>query len=270
SFEVVNRTLDFTAGGLSNTAGNVILTGDNINIGQAVTANGGTGKVVIRQATAANELRLGSGLDNASIGQVNAATLEVGRSDGGDLVFDSDISTSATSVHLKSGGRVTGVDGGVSANNLAITAGGGATITDDTFDFTTLALSTGGDTAIRSSTSDWGLGTVDGQVGLAIQPGRTAQVTLAAQGTLGLNSALAFNNSASVVRAHAGNGFAAGTAAVGGQSQAAVEFSLDGAGKSFALGGASGTLSGAHMARFNGLSTLRINAADDDVTVGAF
>ncbi|MBB6065212.1 YDG domain-containing protein [Pseudoxanthomonas broegbernensis] len=270
SFEVVNRTLDFTAGGLSNTTGNVILTGDNINIGQAVTANGGTGKVVIRQATAANELRLGSGLDNASIGQVNAATLEVGRSDGGDLVFDSDISTSAGSVHLKSGGRVVGVDGGVSASNLAITAGGGAEITDDTFDFTTLALNTGGNSKITSSAPNWGLGTVDGLNGLSIQTGRNVDVTLNAQGTLGLNSAIAFANTASTLYALAGSGFSTGSATLSGQSQATVEFGLEGAGRSFELGGSGSTLSGAGMARFNGVKTLRVAAADDDVTVGAF
>ncbi|MGB3749475.1 MAG: YDG domain-containing protein [Rhodanobacter sp.] len=268
SFELVNRNVNI-AGSLTNTTGNITLTGDNINISQAVIARGGAGKVTIRQSTATNELHLGGGLTDASIGEVDAATLEVGRSDGGNLVFDSDITTSATTVHLKSGGKVIGVDGGVSAGSLAITAGGGATITDDTFDFTTLALSVGGDSDITSSRSNWALGTVDGLAGLGIQSGRTATVALKAQDTLGLNAAINFNGTASTLEATAGKRFAADSAAVSGQSQATAVFALDDSAV-FALGGTGTALSGTALARFGGIDTLRIAAQDIGVTVGAF
>ncbi|MCR6685091.1 YDG domain-containing protein [Pseudoxanthomonas sp.] len=269
SFELVNRTVDLGAGSLSAT-GNVILTGDNITIGSTVTAKNGDGKVTIRQSTASKELHLGTGLSSATIGKVNAATLEVGRSDGGNLVFDSDITTSAGTVHLKSDQQVIGVVGGVSAENLAITAGGGATISDDNFDFTTLALDVGGDSLINSTSADWNLGTVDGLTGLTIQSGRSADVVLNAQGTLGLNSTINFGGGFSALRAKAGDGFAAASASVSGQSLATVEFGLDGSGRTFAVGGTSAILSGAALARFNGVHQMRVAAANHTVEVGGF
>lgn len=41
SLELVNKTIDISAGTLTNTAGNVILSGDNITVAKTVTANGG-------------------------------------------------------------------------------------------------------------------------------------------------------------------------------------------------------------------------------------
>ncbi|WP_431635651.1 YDG domain-containing protein [Dyella sp. KULCS107] len=268
SFELVNRNVDISLGSLSTT-GDVILTGDNINIGKAVTARSGAGKVTIRQSTASNELHLGSGLSNASIGEVDAATLEVGRSDGGNLVFDSDISTGATTVHLKSGGQVIGVAGGVSAASLAITAGGGATISDDTFDFTTLGLDVGGDSTITSASSNWSLGAVDGLAGLSIQSGKTATVALKARDTLGLGSSIDFADSGSTLQATAGKGFGAGSVVLGHQSNATVTFALDNS-ATFSLGGTGTVLSSAALTRFNGLDTLNVAAGDIDVTVDDF
>ncbi|PZP61044.1 MAG: hypothetical protein DI597_10735 [Pseudoxanthomonas spadix] len=269
SFELLDKTLDITAGSLSNSTGNVILTGDNINLSQQVTANGGNGKVTIRQMTAANALHLGTGLSNASIGQVNAATLEMGRSDGGDLVFDSDIVTGASTVSLKSGQRVLGINGGVSAAKLAVTAGAGATLTDSTFDFTTLALDVGGASQVTSSSANWSLGAADTLTGLNVRAGTTGTVGLTATGTLGLNSAVNFNNSAATLAATAGTAFNASSTTLSNQAAATVAFALAG-GNPFAFGGTSTTLSSTALSRFNGVNTLRVDATGNDVTMGAF
>ncbi|MFN5048706.1 YDG domain-containing protein [Roseateles sp.] len=275
-FEMVNKTVDITAGTLTNTSGGLTLTGDTISISKAVTADGGTGKVTLRQMTAANKLRLGTGLNNTAIGQVNAGTLEVGRSDGGDLIFDNDITTSASSVHLKSGQRVLGVNGGVAASNLAITAGGGAEISDSSFNFTTLALKTGGDSQVRSSASNWSLGTVDGLSGLSIDAASHVTLTAVGNGILGVKAPIAFNNTASVLRLEATGGFEAvdlgnpaNKASVSGQSQATVEFSMPGSNNFFEMGGSTTALTEASLQAFNGSKLLRIDALDDDVRVEA-
>ncbi|WP_082680078.1 YDG domain-containing protein [Paucibacter sp. KCTC 42545] len=268
-FEMVNKTVEITAGKLINTLGDITLTGDTINISQAVDAKNGTGKVTIRQMTASNDLHLGTGLNNATIGHVNAATLAVGREDGGNLVFDSDISTTATSVHLLSGQQVIGRDGGVAAENLAVTAGGGAVLSDSSFNFKKLALKVGGDTDVRSSTADWGLGAVDGLGGLSINAGQNVTVVLNATGQLDLKAPIAFNGTSSTLQLHASTGLVAAdattSATVSGQSKATVEFTLDGANASFELGGQSSQLSEKSAQAFNGVKVMRVKATDDDV-----
>ena len=127
ALELVNKTIDISAGTLTNTSGNITLSGDNINIVKTVTANGGNGTVTLRQEGAGTELHLGSTLASSSISEINAATLVIGRANGGDVVFDGDISTNANAVHIISGGKVEGINGGVSAANVAVTAAGGAT-----------------------------------------------------------------------------------------------------------------------------------------------
>lgn len=261
TLELVNQTVTIgtvgnTSATLTNTNGNVTITSDNINIVQGVTANGGTGKVTLRQQTAANELRLGSGLSNSSVGQINAATLAVGRSDGGSLIFDSDITTNASSVHLLSGNRVEGVNGGVSASNLAVTAGGGATISDSAFDFTTLAASLGGsgDSSITSSSANWGLGTVDGLAGLTHLSGTTGATTLTATGTLSLNAPIQFNNTTSTLSLR-GQAISAASATLSNQTQATVTVDRAGAG-AFTVGGTTGAIQQASLTRFNNVSNL--------------
>ncbi|MEL4177718.1 YDG domain-containing protein, partial [Roseateles sp. PN1] len=268
-FEMVNKTVEITAGKLINTLGDITLTGDTINISQAVDAKNGAGKVTIRQMTASNDLHLGTGLNNATLGHVNAATLAVGREDGGNLVFDSDISTTATSVHLLSGQQVIGRDGGVAAENLAVTAGGGAVLSDSSFNFKKLALKVGGDTDVRSSTADWALGAVDGLNGLSINAGKNVNVALNASGQLNLKAPIAFNSTNSTLQLQAGTGFlaadAGGMAAVSGQSNATVEFTLAGAHASFELGGQSAQLSERSVQAFDAIQVMRVKATDDDV-----
>jgi len=283
NFELEDKNIEVSAN-LTNTTGNVTLTGDNVNITGAVTAStstganhdpgtAGAGKVAIRQMTAANDLHLGGGLTNASVGKINAATLEVGRSNGGDLVFDSDIVTDANSVALLSGGKVLGVDGGVSASNLVIYAGDGATISDDTFDFATLALSVGGDSEVTSSrnnwslsSSTWNLGAVDDPIsitGLAIQPGSTATVGLHAKGTLGLGSAIDFNGSAATLNLVAGT--FAGAATVAHQGAASVAFDQANHDTSLTVGASTSVLPGATLTSFNGSKNLTVGSAAADV-----
>ncbi|WP_184301128.1 YDG domain-containing protein, partial [Roseateles oligotrophus] len=275
-FEMVNKTVEVTAGKLINSMGDITLTGDTINISQTVDAKAGAGKVTIRQMTASNELHLGTGLNNATIGQVRAATLAVGREDGGNLVFDSDISTTATSVHLLSGQQVIGRDGGVAAANLAVTAGDGVELSNSRFNFSKLALKVGGDSEVRSSTADWGLGTVDGLQGLSINAGKNVTVILNANGQLDMKAPIAFNDSASTLKLQASNGVSAADplapankATLSGQSKATVEFSLPGADQHFGLGGTGAELSEKSAQAFNGVKVMRVNAADDAVEMGS-
>jgi len=199
TLELINKTVDISGGTLTNTAGNIILTGDNVNIAQNVTANGGTGSVTIRQMTAGSPINLGTGLTSSAVGHINAATLVVGRTDGGDLTFNNDITTTATNVHLLSGGRVIGDAGGVAATNLAITALGGTSLTSPTFNYTTLALDVGGTTNV-SKGSDFTLGTIDGVSGLTIDTGTNAAVTFQTPGNFSSGTApLTFNSNTGLV-----------------------------------------------------------------------
>ncbi|HEY1399530.1 YDG domain-containing protein, partial [Roseateles sp.] len=268
SFEMVDRTIDITAGTLNNTTGNIVLTGDNVNLSQTITAHGGTGKVTIRQMTAANELHLGGGLSNASIGQVNAATLEVGRSDGGNLVFDSDITTNATTVSLKSGGQVIGVNGGVAAANVAVTAGQGATLTDDTFSFTTLAMDVGGTTVVNpASASGFTLGTVDGVAGLTTRG--AANVTLnSGTGTLTLDAPINFTGGAAQLMLQAPSWSSTANQVTSNGAQATVVFDRTGPATGITVGGTTtADLTNTMLARFNGVNTLRVDASDLDLSV---
>lgn len=259
-FEMVNKTVDITAGTLTNTGGGLTLTGDTVNISKAVTANGGTGKVTIRQMTAAKELHLGTGLDSAAIGQINAATLAIGRVDGGNLVFDSDISTTASSVHLMSGARVEGINGGVAAANLAITAGAGAEISDASFNFDKLALKVGGDTTIAPNRpGSFGLGTVDGLAGLEIMAGSAPTVNLTAQQTLGVNAPIKFNNSAATLNLRGAQLNAADASTqLSGQGAATISYDSPDANSLIFFGG--GGLSQSSLARFNGVKKLLIGS----------
>ncbi|MDC6167116.1 YDG domain-containing protein [Paucibacter sp. XJ19-41] len=259
-FEMVNKTVDITAGTLTNTGGGLTLTGDTVHISKAVTANGGTGKVTIRQMKAANELHLGTGLDSAATGQINAATLAIGRVDGGNLVFDGDISTTASSVHLMSSARVEGINGGVAAANLAITAGGGAEISNASFDFNKLALKVGGDTTIAPNRiGSFGLGTVDGLAGLEIMAGSAPTVNLRAQQTLGVNAPIKFNNSAATLNLRGAQLNAADASTqLSGQAAATISYDTPDANSLIFFGG--GGLSQSSLARFNGVKKLVIGS----------
>ncbi len=259
-FEMVNKTVDITAGTLTNTGGGLTLTGDTVHISKAVTANGGAGKVTIRQMTAANELHLGTGLNNSVIGQVNAATLAIGRVDGGNLVFDSDISTTASSVHLMSGARVEGINGGVAAANLAITAGAGAEISNASFDFNKLALKVGGDTTIAPNRiGSFGLGTVDGLAGLEIMAGSAPTVNLRARQTLGVNAPIKFNHSAATLNLRGAQLNAADASTqLSGQAAATISYDTPDANSLIFFGG--GGLSQSSLARFNGVKKLVIGS----------
>ena len=258
--EIINGTIDISQGTLNNTAGSITLTGDNINIARQVTANGGAGAVTIRQMTAANAITLGSGLSSAAVGQINAATLVIGRADGGNLSFDSDIATNASSVHLLSGGTVTGVAGGVSAANLAITAGGGATISDSTFDFSTLALAVGGPTSITRSGSVT-LGSVAGLSGLSVNSGSNTSVTLQAD-SIGATGPLALNNTTSTVTLRAGTVNLAGITTASGLGNASLVLQPLAAGDDIVVGGAGGFASAASLAKLGGARNVTVGRDD--------
>ncbi|KAI1694318.1 hemagglutination activity domain-containing protein [Ditylenchus destructor] len=267
SFELIDRNIDISAGTMTNTTGNITLTGDNVTLSKTITANNGAGKVTIRQMTAANELHLGGGLSSSSIGQVNAASLEIGRADGGDLVFDSDITTNATTVHLKSGGKVIGVNGGVAAANLAVTAGGGATLTDDTFNFGRLALDTGGTTLIRQpGAGGFVTGTVDTLSGLTLRNG--ADVTLdSGIGALMLGGPVNFTGTAAKLTLKAPTWITTGSPTSSNGSLATVVFQAGGTGAQTTVGGTSADITNGMLSVFNGVNTLRVDASDRALNV---
>jgi filamentous hemagglutinin family protein len=265
ALELVNKTIDISAGTLTNTSGNITLSGDNINIVKTVTANGGAGTVTLRQEGAGTALHLGSSLASSSISEVNAATLVIGRSNGGHVVFDGDISTNASAVHIISGGKVEGINGGVSAENVAVTATGGATLSDSTFDFSTLALNVGGNTRIATgNTSGWGLGTVNGVSGLTIATNTATEVTLVSQGSLGLNSSLNLGSGASTLNLRAAS-FDANSTTLSGQSLAKLSFDLVDQSQTFTVGASTSTLSQTELAKFNGTRDIVIGSAGTNI-----
>ncbi len=259
--EIVNRNIAITGGTLTNTAGNVTLTGDNVNISQQVTSNAGAGAVTIRQLTAANPINLGSGLPNSVIGQVNAATLVIGRSDGGDVTFDSNIATTASTVHLLSGGQVIGTAGGVSAANLAINAGAGATLTAPVFNFTKLALAVGGPTTINQTQSGFVIAAVDGVTGLAINAGTNANVTLSSPGVISATGALALNANTSLLTLNA-TAVDLSSATVTGATNASFAMQPLNASDSLAIGGTSGFATSATLAKLTNSKNVRVGRSD--------
>ncbi len=164
NLELINATVNISTGSLSNTGGDITLTANLQQINNHITANGGHGKVTLQQLTAANDIVLGNSL-NPELALIQADILVIGREDGGDISFDSDMATSAGTVHIRSGGTVTGINGGVAADSLAISAGGAVTLTSDTFSFSQLALSLGGDSHVRS-TSVFNIADIDGVSGI--------------------------------------------------------------------------------------------------------
>ena len=102
--ELVYQTVNVTGGTLANTGGDILFTGDSYSITRGITANGGNGKVSLRQLTAANAITLGSGVTNAQLDQISADTLEIGRIDGGNVTFDGNITTATNTLRVLSGG----------------------------------------------------------------------------------------------------------------------------------------------------------------------
>ena len=105
--ELINQTVNVTGGTLANTGGDIILTGDTFNITKGITANSGNGKITLRQQTTANSLNFGTGITDAIADLMSANTLEIGRTNGGNIIFDGDISTTASTVNVLSGGNIT-------------------------------------------------------------------------------------------------------------------------------------------------------------------
>ena len=270
ALELVNKTIDISAGTLTNTSGNITLSGDNINIVKTVTANGGNGTVTLRQEGAGTELHLGSTLASSSISEINAATLVIGRANGGDVVFDGDISTNANAVHIISGGKVEGINGGVSAANVAVTAAGGATLSDATFDFNTLALNVGGNTRIATgNVNGWGLGTVNGVSGLSISTTAATEVTLVSAYSLSLNSAINLGGGASTLNLRPTSFIDASGATLSGHSQATLNVDLVDSTQLLSLGYWSSTLPQTSLVKFNGIRDIVIGSAGDRIAVEA-
>ncbi len=157
--ELVNQRIDITGGRIANTSGGMRLTGNQVNVSQAVQAQG---------ATEVKPLDTGASLSLAvsGLGKLGGNSLLLGTSSDGPLVLSTDVATTASSVVLRSGGGITASAGGVAVAGLGVEAGGAVTLTADSFNFTTLALNAGGNSYVRSS-QVFAIGAVSGINGIS-------------------------------------------------------------------------------------------------------
>ncbi|MBU0986547.1 MAG: filamentous hemagglutinin N-terminal domain-containing protein, partial [Proteobacteria bacterium] len=80
--ELANQIVNVNGGTLTNTGGDIILTGDTFSVSKSITANSGNGKVTMRQLTAGNPITLGTDITTGILSQLSAGTIEIGRIDG--------------------------------------------------------------------------------------------------------------------------------------------------------------------------------------------
>ncbi|MDY0748687.1 YDG domain-containing protein [Paucibacter sp. R3-3] len=260
--ELINQTLNVNGGALTNTTGDVTLTGNTLSIGNTVNAKGGTGKITLRPLAAGALVDVGgSTINTALLNQLQAATLEIGSSTSGDLTFSSDIATTATTVNLISGGNITATAGGVSAPHLVATAGGSVTISDSTFDFSTLSLTTGvnSSSSVTSSSAIWGT--------TSLNLGAGSSTTLTAASSLDLGGTINFNSGATTL-ALLSNAFT-GTPTSSNKTLAGVTFDVIDHGNTLTVGAASSTLPGTTLSGFSGTKNITIGSAGTEVSTEA-
>ncbi|MCW9034381.1 MAG: filamentous hemagglutinin N-terminal domain-containing protein, partial [Rhodospirillales bacterium] len=169
-------TVDATAD-VESSAGNLMLIADDIVLAGTLTASAGVNQsVTLAPETAidADTINLGTDaatanvfeITNADIDQITTDTVVVGAAAAGAMTVSADITpANATTLHLKSGGGITGTAGGIIETNLALTAGGTINFTDTTTDVDNLAISAAGQTATFMDLDDLDIDTVDAVVG---------------------------------------------------------------------------------------------------------
>jgi len=165
----------FTIASVNNA---ISITADKVDIGDTIDA--GSGAVTIK-GSAAQAINLGSTVDttaatvelsNAELQSISAASLTIGSAAGGAISISADVTPGSsagadvTTVHLASGGAVTGTAGGIVETDLAITAGGTINFTDTTTDVTTLAVSATGQSVSFTDIGATSIGSVAGVAGI--------------------------------------------------------------------------------------------------------
>lgn len=196
-------TLNTTNNTLTATARDLTLTGA-LNSGTAITtllvSNGGT-------------ISLGGGGGNMSITNpeldaITASILRIGDNTAGNITVVADIAPANTNtLHLRTGGSITGTAGGITETNLAMSAGTGINISDTTTNIGTLAATTTTGSINIDDSGTLIVGIVDGVTGLSAAAGN---ITLQATD---MDIQQAINSGAGIVTLL---GDAAGTISLGG------------------------------------------------------
>ncbi|MDQ8180403.1 MBG domain-containing protein [Pelagicoccus sp. SDUM812005] len=125
--ELANGSIDISSGTLANSGGDIVLTGDSFTISRGVIANSGNGEIALQQQTVSNPITIGSALSNSVLSELSAATLNIGRMDGGNVTFDGNITLDTNELNILSGGDITlgsGVSLDVGTGEAVLAAGG--------------------------------------------------------------------------------------------------------------------------------------------------
>ncbi|KAF0190335.1 MAG: yapH, partial [Gammaproteobacteria bacterium] len=165
---IINATADVD----TNAGSSVTINADNIQIAGTITATGQT--VTLRPDDAGVLINIGGadaagtlGLTDAELDLVAAGTIIAGRSNAGAITVSADVTTGATTLHLITGGAITGTAGGITETNLALEAAGTINFTDTTTAVTTLAVSNVGNSVTFTEADGFSVGTVDGITGVS-------------------------------------------------------------------------------------------------------
>src|SRR5690606_13534412 len=124
----------------------------------------GAGSITITGG-AGGTIALGSGgaamnLSAGELAALNAALLKIGDAGAGAITVGGDITPGATTLHLQTGGSITGTAGGIIATNLALEAGGTVNFTDTSTNVTNIAISAAGQDITFRDTGGMNIGSV--------------------------------------------------------------------------------------------------------------
>ncbi|MDT7044140.1 filamentous hemagglutinin N-terminal domain-containing protein [Candidatus Nitronereus thalassa] len=159
---------------VESSGGAITVTADDINLAGTITNTGRTVTLAPETVNDADVIDLGPDpsaanrfeLAASDIDNVTAGTLVIGTSASGAMTIEADITpANTTTLHLQSGGSITGTAGGIVETNLAVTAGGAVNFSDTTTDVDNLAVSAAGQTVTFVDTDDLDIDTVNGIVG---------------------------------------------------------------------------------------------------------
>jgi mucin-19 len=148
----------------------LVATSGDITLGGEVTANGG----ITLAPTTGRTIGLAESdkeydLSTTELGYLNSSgVVTIGAADAGTITFGGDVDSGSaySTLHLKTGGGITGTAGGIIVSNLALTAGGAIDFTNASTAVTKLAVSNSGKAVTFINSSGLDLGSVDGVTGV--------------------------------------------------------------------------------------------------------
>jgi filamentous hemagglutinin family protein len=190
TFTLTNANSDLvtTTHDLTVTAADVVIGGDGIDVGTATAT--------IQTSKTGTQIDLGTNtggslsLTDTELDNIHAGTLIIGDSNAGAITVSADVTTGATTLHLKTNDKVTATAGGIIETNLAITAGDTVKFEDPDTDVDLLAISVNDKDATFTDTDGFEIAIVDGVTGIQI-----------GGGTLHLDAGAAVTQSAKIIAA---------------------------------------------------------------------